>query len=121
MTDPAKDNKRTIAKFLSRSARLLLTPAKEFAHIASEPETARKVTTAWVIPWVLIMLAANVVRAFIFGDPVEAEINGVPGEMMRLPLKARGARADRATLRDVGRYAFRHGLGHECICPPLAV
>lgn len=88
MTDPAKDNKRTIAKFLSRSACLLLTPAKEFARIAAEPETARKVTTAWVIPWVLIMLAANVVRAFIFGVAVEATINGEPGVFLRVPLVA---------------------------------
>lgn len=67
--------------FAGRVMRLLLSPAKEFARLAGEPETVRDVFLGWIVPLVTIMVIANFITAMIHGITTPA-----PNLLLRLTL-----------------------------------
>jgi hypothetical protein len=61
----------------SRALRLVFNPCAEIQVLANENESIGTVMTRWVAPLVLIMLAAKVLSAWLFGLDIEAMVNGL--------------------------------------------
>lgn len=72
-------------QLLSRAFRLMFTPTREFLAISQESESIRAVTVKWVIPLVLVMLAANLLHALIVGIPIVGAVNGVSNQIVASP------------------------------------
>jgi hypothetical protein len=79
--------KEGAADLADRVQRLLTSPSQEFARLAGEPQTLSALFAGWIAPLTLLMVAANVVSALLFGIPAGRDAR-FPPDLASLPMLA---------------------------------
>jgi hypothetical protein len=82
------DRKKAALELFGRVRRLLLSPASEFARLATERETLKALAIGWIVPLALVTVVVQSVRAYVVGIPLQGIDDYYPPDLVEVPLFA---------------------------------